>query len=629
MVALAATAAIPLFLFGCSVPGPTARPYPKLGAPLKENAFRRSQEKPPPPALTESAPGQVSESGEQYASLPPVDKGVRPRIKKKAEPTIAPFTLVKNREVEKYIKYFRDERRGTFRKWLERYGRYGPLMRKIFREHGLPEDLVFVSLVESGLSPYAYSRARATGPWQFISSTGRKYGMTINWWIDERRDPTKSTYAAARYLKDLYQMFDSWPLALAGYNAGEYRVKNAIQRVGSRDFWRIARTRYLKRETRQYVPKIMAAAIIAKNPRRYGFSNIDYQKPLRYHEVELERPTDLRLIARSVGTSYEEIKTLNPELKRGVTPPNYPGYAVKVPYGTAARLVTNLKKTAARRPATWQRHRVRSGQTLSQIASLYGSSVSAIMELNKLNNPHRIYVGDNILIPVMTREATKASLVSAGGGAYDAGNSADTFSYKIMPGDNLSDIAKEFGVSLEDVMRVNNLRNPHLIYAGKEIILPAIGVSSFSIVKSAAATARRDVVSEDRVEMVSHRVRRGETLSSIALRYGVEMKEIVRVNGIGDVNSLREKQTLKIPLTVPDGALAAVDEDGTASSGSLVIYKGGRYRKVFHTIRKGDTLWEIARSYDVNLKELRRWNGLRGGQHIYPGDVLHILIAQK
>ena len=249
-----------------------------------------------------------------------------------------------NRKVMYFIYYFQTKIKGSFSEWLSRSSRYVPLMKDIFRENSLPEDLVYLALIESGFNPKAYSSAHACGPWQFIRETGRRYGMRVDWWIDERRDPEKSTMAAAQYLKDLYDRFDSWYLAAAAYNAGENTIERAIQECKTKDFWEISGCYNLKEETVNYIPKLIAGMIVAKNPGKYGFGDIEYQSPLLYDRVHVPTATYLEVIASACGTDYHTIRMLNPELRRGCTPPNYTDYEVKIPYGKEEAFYRNFER---------------------------------------------------------------------------------------------------------------------------------------------------------------------------------------------------------------------------------------------------------------------------------------------
>jgi membrane-bound lytic murein transglycosylase D len=258
------------------------------------------------------------------------------------------FSMVMNQPVKTYLKYFSGTGKANFRASLARSRRYLPMMRRILQEHGLPPELVYLALIESGYNPWARSPAEAVGPWQFIEGTARRYGLKVNGQVDERRDPEKSTRAAARYLKDLYRQFGCWYLALAGYNAGEKRVEGAMRFDVKQDFWTLAQHRRLPQETCNFVPQFIAAALIARNPENFGFSKLNYHKPLIFHTVKVPGGTDLRRFAEELQVSLEEIRGLNPELNQWVAPRAQREYLFKVPLH---------KKKEARRLAQvcWQR----------------------------------------------------------------------------------------------------------------------------------------------------------------------------------------------------------------------------------------------------------------------------------
>jgi membrane-bound lytic murein transglycosylase D len=308
--------------------------------------------------------------------------------------------IVINARVEQFIQYFQTTARKVFTHWLARSEKYIPFMKNLFKENGLPEDLVYLALIESGFNPYAYSRSKASGPWQFISLTGKRYGLTSNWWMDERRDPEKSTIAAAKYLKDLYDLFECWYLAAASYNAGEKKIATAIKRYRTEDFWELTKYRYLKQETKNYVPQMIAASLIAKDPEKYGFNDIEYQEPLCYDKVKVPEVTDLRLIAQACEVNIEEIKALNPELSRWCTPPNLRDYEIKIPLGKKELFLKNFEILYSGKPSQFKIHIVKKGDSLSKISKLYRVDLDPILDLNRLKKTSRLSTGMNLLIPL-------------------------------------------------------------------------------------------------------------------------------------------------------------------------------------------------------------------------------------
>jgi membrane-bound lytic murein transglycosylase D len=332
----------------------------------------------------------------------PSDSGVA------TDPSQYNVPIVVDPSVQGHIRYFNTAIRGKFEQWLLRLSRYRPLVEPIFTEFNLPSDLVFLSLVESGFNPYAYSRAKATGPWQFMKGTAKVYGLRVDQYVDERRDPIKSTIAAARYLRDLYDLFGTWPLAMAAYNAGEGKVMRALQKAQAESFSDIARTKLIRRETREYVPRFMAATIIAKNPDRYGFPQ-DAVSPHQFEEVVVSRPLHFAAVANATGISYQELRLLNPELRRDATPPDDHTYHLKVPIGTKTKVEALLDKIPTWKfpplPAKSQRvrqdatrwYKVRVGDSLEKVARRFGLSVKALKARNNLSGPV-IRPGDFLII---------------------------------------------------------------------------------------------------------------------------------------------------------------------------------------------------------------------------------------
>jgi membrane-bound lytic murein transglycosylase D len=310
--------------------------------------------------------------------------------------------------VQAHIRYFNTAIHGRFEQWLFRLSRYRPLVETIFTEFHLPSDLVNLSLVESGFNPYAYSRAKATGPWQFMKGTAKLYGLRVDNYVDERRDPIKSTVAAARYLRDLYDIFGAWPLAMAAYNAGEGKVMRALQKARAESFSEISKTRLIRRETKEYVPRFMAATIIARNPDRYGFTQ-ESAEPHQFDEAIVTRPVHFRAIANVTGIPYEELRLLNPELRRDATPPGDETYHLKVPVGTKAKVEQLLDRIPTYKfprlpakaqfvsagPSRW--YKVRMGDTLGKVSKRFRIPLKTLKTKNSLSSP-TIRPGDFLVI---------------------------------------------------------------------------------------------------------------------------------------------------------------------------------------------------------------------------------------
>jgi membrane-bound lytic murein transglycosylase D len=382
-----------------------------------------------------------------------------------------PLTL--NSKVEYFLYYFQTSGKLSFSRWLSRSSRYIPMMKDILKREGMPEDLVYVAMIESGFQMHARSWANAVGPWQFISDTGRRYALRIDQWIDERKDPVKATTAAALYLKELYGMFKGdWYLAAAGYNAGENKILRAISMYNTSNFWEISRGSYLKRETKEYVPKLLAAAIIAKDPARYGFADIAYLTPIEYDTVTITSRTNLDLAAKLCGTTYETIKELNPDLRHWCTPPNYPDYQLKIPKGSKQLFEAEYAKVPEDQRFTervlYSRYKARKRDSLKNVARRFGTSPAVLAELNGLNAKSRI-AGLSLLVPVkqtvdFSHEGRAAAKTSSTKGRYAK-------YYTIKSGDTLSSLAKRFNVSTKLLSAWNNVRSKVALKPGRRIII--------------------------------------------------------------------------------------------------------------------------------------------------------------
>jgi membrane-bound lytic murein transglycosylase D len=354
-------------------------------------------------------------------SLGQVIRGEEPNTQSLYDNSRYDFPIMVNSRVEGWIDYFTGRGRGHMERYLERSSRYLPRMKEIFKKAGLPEDLVYLALIESGFNLRAKSRAKAVGPWQFMKATGTRYGLQVDSWIDERRDPIRSTQAAAMYLKDLYLMFESWYLAASAYNAGEYKILRAIEELKTNNYWRISDSNLIRRETKDYIPKLISAAIIAKNPQKYGFKDLAYQEPLEFETVEIAKPVSLKELASLLDCPKDDILDLNPAFVKAVTPPTRDSFILRVPVGSkvlaerqlttvapaAVPILSDSKEPSKKRgpssisstkpDGSFVYHVVRKGESLWSISEMYNVTVQSIFRWNDLKKS-RIFPGNKIRI---------------------------------------------------------------------------------------------------------------------------------------------------------------------------------------------------------------------------------------
>jgi len=360
-----------------------------------------------PPSMSQAASDNAVPDGKESqasaaAPTPPVADKFALMLPAQTIPRlITPFESDENavRAVERNVYLFSERMKVRFAVWLERSSRYLDAMKGILRDNSVPEELVFLPFVESGFSTQAFSRARAAGPWQFIEGTARRYGLTVDWWRDERKDPLKSTRAAATYLGDLYRMFGSWNLALAAYNAGEGKISKALRRSDADDYWDLLHTSHIRRETKEYVPRYIAATMIASEPERFGFSDLAYHEPLDYDEVVLHGPVDLDVIARCAETDTAEIRELNPELRRWSTPPNLTSYTIRIPADSREIFIGNLKRIPSNARFSYDTYKVKKKENLQTVAKKLRVPVTTLCALNGMGGVEPVSAGEVIKVP--------------------------------------------------------------------------------------------------------------------------------------------------------------------------------------------------------------------------------------
>jgi len=516
-----------------------------------------------------------------------------------------PITI--NRYVINVIHFYLKRYKGRFEKYLWRSRAYMKMVRSVLAEEGLPMDLAYLPIIESGYSPKAYSWAHASGLWQFIQSTGKMYGLKTNWWLDERRNAKKSTRAAAKYLKKLYAQFGDWKLVLASYNAGENRVARSIKRAGTRDFWKLR----LPRQTRNYVPAFMAATILARNYEFYGFKvpedDPEWELAKKYETVLIKkRAISLRRIAKYIDVDYKDLKNLNLELRRGLIPYLKKGYLLTVPNGKKELLLASLKthKTKLRKQVGYFDYTVERGDTLYSIARSYNIPLHEVLGSNDLGNGNYIRPGFRIKLPIYEGVPKKAKTKKrriAKLKPYSPRSGEKKTYYKIKRGDTLSGIADRYGVGLSSVKKWNSIRDPRHIRKGQKIVL--------YLGKKHANKRKTEASSASDGKKVYYRIRKGDTLSGIASKYGVGLSSIKKWNHIRNPKHIRKGQR-------------------------LVIYPAKKHRRVAYvksksrgtyTVKSGDTLWDIAADHHLRLAKLLKLNGLRQSSNIFPGDMLKVV----
>jgi membrane-bound lytic murein transglycosylase D len=486
-----------------------------------------------------SEPAQIDELNE---ATPSVDPNVKAKAEAEIKVTHSDLPLMMTDPVAGYINYFSNRGRPTLEHALERSGRYQEMIQRIFKEEGVPQDLIYLAQAESGFHPLAVSRVGARGMWQFMSFRGRSYGLKRNAWEDDRQDPEKSTRAAAHHLKDLYNEFGDWYLAMAAYNSGPGTVQQAVRRTGYADFWELYSRNVLPKETRNYVPIIVAMTIMAKNPEQYGLQDIVRDQPIPYDSIAIDYPVDLRLVAQCLDVPATTIQDLNPSLLRWSTPKDGT-YELRVPQGTASQYEAAIAAIPSDMRVWWRFHNVEPGETIYSIARTYRTTSQAILKANHLDDSH-LEVNSNLVIPIAPGRRSLA----------DAGSYAHRITrYHVRRGDTVQSVAENLGVPALMVRRWNHLRGNSL--GRRRILYVHLPVTPRVSAKESSRPTRTARKANHSKELpvkvaekttVHHKVQAGETLYSIANTYNTTVAALQRDNSILDVASLQPGTVLII-----------------------------------------------------------------------------------
>ncbi len=472
------------------------------------------------------------------------------------------FPVVLNKQVEMYLQFFQNDFREQFAEWLRKSAIYMPIMEASLAEAGLPRDLVYLAMIESGYNPLACSRSMAVGLWQFMEGTGTQYNLEIDKYVDERRNPEKSTQAAVAFLADLYKEFGDWHLAVAAYNGGPGKIRNGLTKYNVDNFWDLASKDYLALETKRYVPKLIAALIIAKQPEKFGFTQLAYYTPPRYDVINVSPGMGLEAVALITNSSTEKIKQLNHELRQNRTPPNVAGYEVKIPYATSALAMKNLPRLHSTVATNYKTHKIGKRDTLSSICSKYDVNKTTLLKVNNLRNG-TLSFGQNLRIPFNT---ISYQLLSENIAKVKAANLDKMVMHQVKQGETISKISKLYNVPPELVLSWNHIKNEKSIKIGQQLAL--------YIDQHDALVA-------------------GEKRSRI---------------GVEKTAGLEKSQKLVLKAEKRKAHITEVRASDSYAS---------------YNVQGGDTLYTISQKFSASTSEIKKWNNMKSDL-IYPGDILKL-----
>ncbi len=656
---------------------------PRVASPsdlrrFEEQTFPRDHAPRVPPPQLEGGPGERPEPRPSAMHPPPTLRGKTHAAQRRASPTprrrparfkglsLPDLPVTWDSKLIRYLRFYRSHPRGKalMRYWLRRKGRYEAMIARTLRQQGLPRALAYVAMIESSYDPTLTSRVGAAGLWQFMPHSGRAYGLRRDHWIDERRNPLRSTEAAARHLKELFRRFGSWELALAAYNAGPGMVIAAMRKYNTNDYWQLCRYEAgLPWSTTLYVPKILAAAIVGGNRARFGFGEVQPDPPFekRYELVALRRSATIGQLARATGASRKVLSKLNPELRRGRTPPRAKVW-VRVPRGTGTRCYEQL---AAMHRVRYRPYVVKLGDSDQHLASLFGIGRRRLRQINGIRHGRELRPGLTILVPAraMKRRAASAAgedppvVVALPDGTPRRVSGRQRVFYRVVIGDSLAEVARHLQVATAEIASWNGLKQEARLVSG--MVLQAFVEPSFdrSRVRLLDPTRVRVMVAgsdafldqhEQSIgrQRLSYRVRKGDTLRAVARRFGLSVGSLMRINRLARSARLKPGQRLVVYVEQRRARRLArtkrrrsssskrksraprsrsVVKEGTRPGTKLAAKPRSRSSKRSggaYLVQPGDTLSGIALRHGVTVKRLMALNrlgratDLRAGQRL-------------
>ncbi len=488
-----------------------------------------------------------------------------------AESSLSQFPVVRNRQVDAYIRLFQGKQRRSFSRFLKRSGYYIDSIEKELASKGMPTELAYLAQVESGFNPRARSRANAIGLWQFMAGTGKDYNLKSNSYIDERCNVEKSTRAAINYLGDLYREFGDWYLAVAAYNAGPGKIRSGIKRYNVDNFWDLAAKKYLKMETVRYVPKLLATIIIARDPARFGFGNLQLASPLEFETLSVGPSLGLDAVALIAECKKEEIIRLNPELLRKSTPANQARYQIKIPKGRKTVARNNMKRLHSVASTAYKTHKIKKGDTLPKICKRYNINTTTLLKVNNLQSEKLAY-GKTLRIPYSTviykllpKGVKDAALLS----------SDDLVLHKVKRGDTLGAIAKKYRVPIKLIVSWNGLRSARSIRAGQQL----------------------------------------------ALFIDSKSRDMLKTTSVKYIAASKSKH-----LLLPQKKVAESRQQVTLTAAKKKVSHTPRQKEsaaLYYNVQNGDSLWTISRKFRISMTDIKRWNSLKSN-FLKPGETLKI-----